>query len=434
MANLIVMPKLGLTMKEGQLVKWNKAEGDEVNPGEVLFEVATDKLTNAVEANEQGYIRKLLVKEGDVIPCLQPVAIIGDKDEDISSLLSEQKKKNEKVEDTNIQTPTKKAQDKEENGASKRVKVSPIAKKLAIEKGIDVYEVVGTGPNGRITKEDVEKYLDNRGETKTSPMAVKVASELDVNLSDINKEERIMKKDVLDFSKQRNLLETVNPTDKRVPMTQMRKVICQRMSQSWSVSPAVTYDINVNVTNLKKMKKELDAVEKLTYTDFLVKIVAKALLEFPLVNCSIEGDALILRNYTNIGVAVALENGLVVPVIKYANAKGLKDISSEIKDLAYKAKTNQLSTADLTGGTFTITNLGMYGIDSFSPIINQPEVAILGVNTIMDVPVLENGNMINKPFMKLSFTADHRAVDGAVAAQFLYQVKHYIENPAMLML
>ncbi len=433
MASLIVMPKLGLTMKEGQLVKWNKAEGDEVNPGEALFEVATDKLTNTVEANEKGFMRKLLADEGDVIPCLKPVAIIGDKDEDISSLLWESPEKGETGE-SSLESGVSKVESREGKDKPKRVKVSPIAKKLAMENNMDVYDVAGTGPNGRITKEDVEKYLENKGKIKSSPTAVKTAQDLGVNLSDINKDERIMKKDVLEFSKERKFLEAVNPTDERVPMSQMRKVISQRMSQSWNVSPAVTYDIKVDVTHLKKLKNDLKDIEKLTYTDFLVKIAAKVLLEFPLVNCSIDGETLILRNYVNMGVAVALENGLMVPVIKYANAKGLKDISSEIKDLAYKAKTNRLSTDELTGGTFTITNLGMFGIDAFSPIINQPEVAILGVNAINEVPVLENGNMIQKPFMKLSFTADHRAVDGAVGAQFLYRLKQYIENPAMLML
>lgn len=432
MANLIVMPKLGLTMKEGQLVKWNKSEGDVVNPGDTLFEVATDKLTNEVEAIEKGYIRKLLANEGDVIACLQPVAIIGEKDEDISKLVSELEKND--VNEVSQESSTPIVESKEIKDKSKRAKVSPIAKKLAAEKGIDVYDVTGSGPKGRITKEDVEKYLDNKEKVKSSPMAAKTAKDLDINLLNINKEERIMKEDVLEFNKERTIVKAINPTDERVPMTQMRKVISQRMSESWHVAPAVTYDIKVNVTNLRKLKNELKDIEKLTYTDFLVKIVSKALLEFPLVNCSVDGETLVLRNYTNIGVAVALDNGLIVPVVKYTNAKGLKDISSEIKELAYKAKTNQLSPAELSGGTFTISNMGMFGIDAFSPIINQPQVAILGVNTITEIPVLENGNLINKPFLQLSLTADHRAVDGAVGAQFLQRVKHYIENPAMLIL
>ncbi len=432
MADVIVMPKLGLTMKEGKIAKWHKNEGDEVNEGETLLEVATDKLTNEVEANKSGFIRKLLAKEGDVIPCLEPIAIIGNKDEDISSLLSQSTVKAEK--EDSVKTSSNKQEVEKKTNQSKRVNVSPIAKKLAQEKGIDIADVVGTGPQGRITKNDVEKYLEVKGKVKTSPMAEKVASELNVKLSDINKYGRIMKQDVLDFNKKRKLLEAANPIDERVPMTEMRKVIARRMSQSWEISPAVTYDIKVDITNLRRLKNELKDIYKVTYTDLLVKILSKSLLDFPLLNCSIDGEELIYRNYANIGVAVAIDNGLVVPVVKYANVKGLKEISSEIKELVFKAKNNELSTDDLTEGTFTITNLGMYGIDSFSPIINQPEVAILGVSTIVETPVLQNGNIINKPFMKLSLTADHRAVDGAVAAQFLYKIKQYIEKPEMLIL
>jgi len=433
MAKLIVMPKLGLTMKEGKIVKWHKIEGDQINIGETLLEIATDKLTNEIEANVSGYIRKLLANEGEVVPCLEPIAIIGDKDEDISTLLSQSTSK-DKEKENSTKLITKNEEIKENEYESKRVKASPIAKKLAREKGIDITRVAGTGPKGRITKEDVEKYIENKDRVKTSPMAEKAARDLEVNLSDINKEGRIMKQDVLDFNKNRKLVEAVKPRDERIPMTQMRKIIAQRMSESWNISPAVTYDIKVDVTNLRKFKNELKDDQKLTYTDLLVKIASKVLIEFPLVNCSIDGEELILRNYANIGVAVAIDNGLVVPVVKYANVKGLKEISSEIKELAFKAKTNQLSSDDLTGGTFTITNLGMFGIDSFSPIINQPEVAILGVNSITEMPVLENGNVINKQFMKLSLTADHRAIDGAVAAQFLYRIKQYIEKPAMLVL
>lgn len=432
MADVIVMPKLGLTMKEGKIAKWNKNEGEEIKEGEILLEVATDKLTNEIEANRSGIIRKLLVKEGDVVPCLEPIAIIGDKDEDISDLLPQTT-----VEEKKVESPQKisnKQEVKEKKNLGNRVKISPIAKKLAQEKGIDIADITGTGPQGRITKADVEKYLENKSKVKTSPMAEKVARELNVNLSDINKDGRIMKQDVLDYNKKAKFLEVADPMDERVPMSQMRKVIAQRMSQSWETSPAVTFDIKVDITNLRRLKDKLKNVHKVTYTDLLVKVLSKVLLEFPLLNCSIDGEELIFRNYVNIGVAVALENGLVVPVIKYANVKDLKEISSEIKELAFKAKNNELSSDHLTEGTFTITNLGMYGIDSFSPIINQPEVAILGVNTIEERPVLENGNLINKPFMKLSLTADHRAVDGAVAAQFLHRVKEYIEKPEMLIL
>ncbi|WZL73979.1 dihydrolipoamide acetyltransferase family protein [Clostridiaceae bacterium 35-E11] len=435
MAKFITMPKLGLTMKEGKLTKWHKKEGDEVKAGEVLFDVETSKLTNEVEANENGFLRKYIVNEGDVVPCLQPVAIIGGKNEDISTLLAEMgsdgatsSEKQEKKE--TIQTSL----GNKEKAEGKRVLASPVAKKLAKEKGIDISKVVGTGPNGRITVEDVEIYKVEEENTKATPMAKKAAEKLGVKLDDIHKEERVRKQDVYDFYRENQLASAVNPKEEKIPMTSMRKVIADRMQESWSISPVVHYNMRVDMTNLKALKNQLKTTVKLTYTDLLVKIVAKALMEFPLVNGSVEEDGFIYRNYVNMGVAVALEEGLIVPVIKYAHAKGLKEISQEVKELADKAKNNELTGDEITGGTFTITNLGMFGMEAFTPIINQPEVGILGVNTIVETPVVEKGEVVIKPLMNLSLTADHRAVDGAVAAQFLAKIKEYIENPGMLLL
>ena len=441
MANVVVMPKLGLTMKKGKIIKWFKNEGERIEAGERLFEVATDKLTNEVEAKESGIVRKLLADPGDTIPCLEPVAIIGELEEDITELISgtinnagsmSEPSQKDKAE---IFNKNEAVENKKEKNTG-RIIASPVAKKLALEKEVDLSYIKGTGPNGRITLKDVEKYIENEKciEGKASPMAVKTAEKLNVDLTKINMDRRIMKQDVIDFNKDRALEEAINPMEQRVSMSQMRKVIAERMTESWHISPAVTYDMSVDVTKLKEIKDSLKDVEKITYTDLLVKIVSKVLLEFPLLNASIDGEEMVLRNYVNMGVAVAIENGLLVPVVKYAHTKGLRSISEEIKELSYKAKTNQLSTDELVGGTFTITNLGMFGVESFSPIINQPEVAILGVNAIIEKPILENGNLINKPFIKLSLTADHRIADGAVAAQFLYRVKQYIEKPDMLLL
>jgi pyruvate dehydrogenase E2 component (dihydrolipoamide acetyltransferase) len=441
MANVVVMPKLGLTMKKGKIIKWFKNEGERIEAGERLFEVATDKLTNEVEAKESGIVRKLLADSGDTVPCLEPVAIIGELEEDITELISgtinnassvSEPSQKDKVE---IFNKNEAVENKKEKNTG-RIIASPVAKKLALEKEVDLSYIKGTGPNGRITLKDVEKYIENEKciEGKASPMAVKTAEKLNVDLTKINMDRRIMKQDVIDFNKDRALEEAINPMEQRVSMSQMRKVIAERMTESWHISPAVTYDMSVDVTKLKEIKDNLKDVEKITYTDLLVKIVSKVLLEFPLLNASIDGEEMVLRNYVNMGVAVAIENGLLVPVVKYAHTKGLRSISEEIKELSYKAKTNQLSTDELVGGTFTITNLGMFGVESFSPIINQPEVAILGVNAITEKPILENGNLINKPFIKLSLTADHRIADGAVAAQFLYRVKQYIEKPDMLLL
>jgi pyruvate dehydrogenase E2 component (dihydrolipoamide acetyltransferase) len=214
----------------------------------------------------------------------------------------------------------------------------------------------------------------------------------------------------------------------------MRKVIAARMTESWHTSPVVHYNIRVDMTNIKKLKDDLKSELKLTYTDILVKITSKALLDFPLLNSTVEGEEIILRSYVNMGVAVALEDGLIVPVVKNAHIKGLREISKEIKQLAEKAKNNELGMNEIEGGTFTITNIGMFGIESFTPIINQPEVAILGITAIIDTVIPESSEFVTKPFMNLSLTADHRAVDGAVAAGFLSHLKDMIEKPAKLLL
>lgn len=431
MAKVIIMPKLGMTMKEGTLTTWNKKEGEKIEVGEVLFQVETDKLSNDVESNDAGIVRKLLVEEGDVVECLKPVAIIASSDEDISSLLNGFSKDIESVAESNIKIPEIKIEVKTENIKSAITKASPAAKKMALEKNIDITLLEGTGPQGRITTEDVEKYIENK--PKVSPVASKIAKKLNIDLSSIKKDGRIMKEDILSLNNSNEDLEN-NHEQKRVPMSNMRKVVSSRMHESWVTSPAVTFDIKVDTSSLKKIRNALKDVCKVTYTDLLVKIVSKVLLQYPLLNCSVDGEELILRNFVNMGIAVALDDGLMVPVIKYANEKGLEEISKSIKELAKKAKNNTITMDEVADGTFTITNVGMYGIESFSPIINQPEVAILGVNKITETPVVENGEIVIKPLMNLSLTTDHRAVDGAVAAQFLAKLKVFIEKPEMLFL
>ncbi|AKC62412.1 dihydrolipoamide acetyltransferase family protein [Clostridium sporogenes] len=436
MGKLEVMPKLGLTMTEGELVKWHKKEGDTIKVGETLFDVTTDKLTNNVEAKADGIVRKILVDEGTVVECLKPVAIIGDKDEDISNLLKESLQDSKKNEvEKEVKESKEEIKDNRKIKKGERIKISPIAKRLAKENDVDIQLLDGTGPEGRIVLKDVKVYIENnKNNIKTSPVAGKMAKDLGVNLEELKKDGRIMKEDILEFSQKSTFAVGEEASERRVKMSTMRKVIASRMSESSKISPTVTYDIEVDMTNLKRLKDQIKNEWKVTYTDLLVKIVSKVLIQYPLVNCSIEGDEMIFRNYVNIGVAVALEEGLVVPVVKYANQKGLKDISIEVKELAQKAKNNGLTEENSTGGTFTITNLGMFGIKSFSPIINQPEVAILGVNMITNTPVVENGEIVIKPLMNLSLTADHRAVDGAVAAQFLKEVKKYMEKPELLIL
>ncbi|WP_372996166.1 dihydrolipoamide acetyltransferase family protein [Lutispora sp.] len=432
MAKRIIMPKLGLTMKDGRIARWYKKENDFVKAGDILFSIETDKLTNDVESKDDGVLRKIIANVGDVVPCLDTVAILADPDEDISDLLAEISPAKKELNQTSADET---AGPKEMTGKKgERINISPVAKKLAVEHGIDPSEIKGTGPNGRIVLEDVQKHIERKEKIKATPAAIKAAEKLDIDISMIEKEDRIRKEDVYKYYRDRKLDYMAEPKDERVPMSTMRKIISERMSHSWSTAPVVNYDIRVDTTRMKELKEQLKPKANITYTDMLVAIVSRVLLDFPLLNGTIDGEEMILRNYVNMGAAVALEDGLIVPVIKHSHIKGLKEISDEIKDLSYRAKNNQLLAEEISGGTFTITNIGMYGIESFTPIINQPESAILGVNAIVDTPVAINGNIVIKPLMNLSLTADHRLVDGAVAAKFMAKFKEYIENPALLLL
>ena len=432
MADYILMPKLGLTMTEGTIANWRKKEGDEIAQGEVIFDVETDKLTNEFKSTVSGVLRKILVEEGNV-DVLKPVAIIGTADEDISSLLGDPA---QIAKEKQVDAPVKNIEEKEKPQKSDgRVKASPRAKKLAADMGIDINMITGTGPQGSVTEKDVEGYSKQEvKENKVSPAAAVIADKLEVDLSGIQKDERIMKEDVIRIKGAQELEKFAAPRDFRKQMSPMRKVIAKRMLLSQQISPVVNYNLRVDATNLTEIRNQFkETGGNVTYTDLLVKMLSKVLLEYPLLNAYIEGDEIITRNYVNMGVAVALSDGLIVPVVKYSNVKDLKTISKEIKDLASRAKTNQLDQDEIKGGTFTITNVGMYGMESFTPIINQPEVAILGINAIVDTPVAVNEEVRIKPLMNLSLTADHRAVDGAVASAFMARLKEVIEKPGLLL-
>lgn len=430
MAKIIVMPKLGLTMKKGKIVKWYKKENEEVKKGDKLFSIETDKLTNDYVADEEGLLLKIIENENSTVDCLKPVAIIGNAGEDISNLI-EVKPNTEPMQEKDDKTQIKSVE--VETKSEEKVKISPVAKKLAIENKIDFTKIKGSGPNGRIVLEDIEKVLENKNEIKMTPTAKVIAENVGVDVAEINKDERINKEDVLRYNLNKAYENIVQPIDKRIPMSTMRKIISERMSQSAFTAPTVNYTIPIDMTKLKEIKEEISKEYKITYTDLIVKITSVVLLDFPLLNSSIDGEEIITRNYVNMGVAVALEEGLLVPVVKNSHIKSLKQISLEIKDLTYRAKTNQLTTDELDGGTFTITNIGKFGIESFTPIINQPQSAILGINAIMDKAIVKNEQIYVTPVMNLSLTADHRTVDGAVAAQFLQKLKLALENPIAML-
>ena len=440
MAKVIVMPKLGLTMTEGTLSKWLKHEGEAVKEGEPLFEVETDKLTNTIEAAASGTLLKIALPEGGVAPCMEPVAVIGEPGEDFASLLggaapAEEKPAAPAAAPAASAAPARKPGD--------RVLASPAAKKLAKELGIDLALVPGTGPKGRVTEDDVRNYKPAAApatepaepKVKASPLAAKVAADIGLELKDLPAKGRVMAADILAAVRKGGSAPAEEaPREEAVPMSGMRKAIARNMQNSHMTSPTVTFNLGIDMTELKRMREQLKAADlKVSYTDILVKVVAKALTEFPVLNCSVVDDKIVYKHYVNMGVAVALDNGLVVPNVRDADKKGIAEISAEVKELAKKAREGGLGMDALTGGTFTITNLGMYGIESFSPIINQPEVAILGVNTMQDKVVVVDGEICVRPIMNLSLTADHRVIDGSTAAQFLQRVKTLMENPALLL-
>ena len=446
MAKVIVMPKLGLTMTEGTVSKWLKHEGDAVKEGEPLFEVETDKLTNTIEASASGTLLKIAVAEGGTAKCLDPVAVIGEAGEDVSALIGVIPAAGAAAPAPAAPASAAAAPAAPARAPGERVLASPAAKKLAKELNIDISLVPGTGPKGRVTEEDVKNYkpaeaapaapaAPEEPKVKASPLAAKVAADIGLDLKDVPAHGRVLAADILAaVQKGGSAAAEAGPREETVPMNGMRKAIARNMLNSHMTSPTVTFNLGIDMSELKKLREQLKSEEiKVSYTDILVKVVARALTEFPLLNCSVEDNKIIYKHYVNMGVAVALDNGLVVPNVRDADKKSLTEISAEVKELATLARKGGLPMDRLTGGTFTITNLGMYGIESFTPIINQPEVAILGVNTMEDKVVVVDGEICVRPIMNLSLTADHRVIDGSVAAQFLQRVKKLMEKPALLL-
>lgn len=443
MAKLVLMPKLGLTMTEGRIVKWYKDEGDKVNKGDILFEVETDKLTNNIEADIDGVLRKQLVQQGGMAKVTAPVAVIGEENEDISNLLSEDSKekapqeeeKESSIGSINLEN---KMEILSEGNSKGYVKASPLAKKIAKDNGVDLSLLKGRGFEGRVIEKDVLDFIEEeKHKFKASPMAVKVAKDFGVDLGSISKEGRIMKEDVLATVKPKVSIEAEE--DKVEVPSSMRKTIAKRMSESWSTSPRVAYNIELDFSKMKELKNSLGekfkaAGAKLSYNHILMKVIGRCLKEFPYINGSYNGEEIILHSSVNIGLAVDIENGLVVPNVKDIQYKSLFEIALETESLIDKARAGGLKPEDMAGGTFTITNIGMYGIDSFSPIINQPELGILGVSAVVDRPVVVEGEIVIRPIMKVTLTADHRVIDGAMAAKFLSRFKEIVENPYLLLM
>lgn len=431
MAYVIKIPKLGLTMTEGTVFKWHIKEGDQVKEGDLLFELATDKLVNEVLAEEDGVLRKIILGEGETAPVGATVAIVAKADEDISGLMEGA---DETPQDNTIEEAPQKAEEKITEKPAKSTDyplATPAAKKLARENDVDLQLVVGTGENGRILEKNVREYIESNKDTvKASPMAKKLAKDLGVDLKTLEKDGRIMKDDVLKA--------VSAPSTTMTPPTRLRKIIAERMLESWQTTAAVNYNMEVDMTELKALREKLNKHYvpkgiKFSYNHLLIKALAKALIENPELNAYFDGENIAYHDYVNMGIAVAIGKELIVPNLKNADKKTLEEIAIETESLIKAAREGGLGTDDLTGGTFTITNLGSFGMDSFSPIVNKPESAILGINTIKDKPVVVEGQIAIRAMSNISLTADHRLIDGAAAAVFLSRVKELVENPYLIL-
>lgn len=428
MSTTLTMPKLGLTMTEGTVSKWLKKEGDAVTSGEALFVVSTDKITYEVTAEREGVLLKVYVEENGSVPVGAPVAVIGDQGEAVEDSqpvsgdapvpVEESKEKPREVERPATTV------------SSGKVKATPKARKTAKEKGIDLRTVVGSGPDGRIKNKDVLA-----AGPKASPVAAKMAKDLGVDLGSIDRDRRIMKSDVLGAAAGRAQEDSV------VPMTAMRRIIAQRMLESTQTIPTVTYEMDLDCTAMIALREKAKpsaakAGAKITYNDIIMMACAKVLVEQPMCNSSVdmEGQRYILHSSVNIGLAVAVEGGLLVPNVKDVQDKSLLEIAASTDELVQRSRENRLLPQDMEGGTFTISNLGMFGMRSFTPIVNPPESCILAVNAMEDRAVVVDGQVVVRTMTTLCLTADHRSVDGADAAKFLARLKELLESPVLLLL
>lgn len=422
MAEVVYMPKLSDTMVEGVVASWNKIVGDSVKEGEILAEIETDKATMEFESFYDGVLLYIGVETGNSAPVNTILAIIGQAGEDISSFLVNttvsavvEEKVIEEVPKAAalpslapvtlspaVVAETPKSVPLTSN-TSGRIFASPLAKKIAEEKGIDINSVGGTGEGGRIVKRDVDHYTPYTPAERVPVLNTAVAG-----------------------------IEAY--TDE--PVSQMRKTIARRLAESKFTAPHFYLTLDIDMESAMNARKALNAMDgiKVSFNDMVIKAVAHALKQNPNVNSSWMGDFIRRNQHVNIGVAVAVEDGLLVPVVRFADTKGLLQISSEVREYAKKAKDKKLQPADWEGNTFTISNLGMFGIESFTAIVNPPDSCILAIGGIKEVPVVKNGQVVPGNVMKVTLSCDHRVVDGATGSAFLQTFKQYMENPVSMLL
>lgn len=427
MAAQLLMPKLGMTMEEGTVVKWFKQVGDKVTEGEIILEILTDKVNMEVEAPATGEILALLAAEGEVVEVNKVIAYIGQPGEKVEAGAASAPaavSAPAAAAPAPAVAPTAAAL-----GVDGKVKASPAAKRVAREEGVDLRQVPPTGPSGRIIEKDVRAF-------KASPLAKKIAQDTGVDLAAVAGSGiggKIMKADVVAAGSTPAAAPVTAKTNRKA-LTGLRKAIAKNMTDSWT-APHVTLNTEADMSSMVALRKAiLPGIEKRTglkpsYNDLIIKVVAKALREFPVMNSRYyPEEGVEACEDVNVGMAVAIPNGLVVPVVKNADSLSVEQIAKTTKDLAARARDGKLPPAEMSGGTFTVSNLGMFGVDTFTPIINKPEIAILGVGRMIEKPAVVNGEIVIQPRISLSLSFDHRVVDGAEAAQFLNRIRQLLED------
>jgi pyruvate dehydrogenase E2 component (dihydrolipoamide acetyltransferase) len=423
MAVKIEMPKLSLTMSEGTVLHWMKKVGDPVKKGDAIVEVSSDKEVCELDSPEDGVLLDVTANEGESVACHEVLAYIGQLGEEVQII------NNSSEVGTSVQNHLETSMDTNQSTinlastSSEKVKISPVARKMAAEAGLDIQSIVGTGPNGRISKEDVEKAIQ---EQNTGSNNVEIV-------------EPVSSKAVEEESSIKNVETAVNNVE-IIPVNGMRRVISNRMQESLQTSAQLTHHLKVDITELLSLKKktasqvEKQHNSKLTVTDYIARAVVLSLLEHKQMNSALIENEIHIYNNIHLGIAVDVENGLVVPVVHHANLKSLVELSHSIKEHSQLAKTKQLKSDQMKGSTFTISNLGSYGIEYFTPILNSPETGILGVGTAQETPVFFGEQIQKRILLPLSLTFNHQVVDGAPAAQFLQTLKSYLEEPINLYL
>ncbi len=418
MAEIVTMPKLGFDMAEGTLVRWVKNEGEKIEKGAILAEIETDKATVEVESTFSGIIHKFLVEQGSSVPVGTPIAIIAAEGEKVNEndLVLIKKELPSAKEDTPTEVPeTQKVSIPKQSEANSVLRVSPLARKMASEEGLDLKSIAGSGPEGRIIKKDVEKALHSGKKQPASTSKSLLESTISPSKPSIQWEFPLPGE------------------DEKFPIDKLRAAIGRRMTESKQQLPHFYVTHEYNVERLLSLRKEandlLNEDAKLSVNDFVIKAVALTLRQFPNLNASVKGENIIHYGHVNVGVAVSLQGGLLTVVCKDADQKSVQQISNEVKEMVNRARSGKVKPDDIEGSTFSISNLGMYDVDEFAAIINPPEAAILAVGSAKEVPVIKNGTITIGTRMKATVSVDHRVSDGVEAAKFLQVLGEYLEHP-----